>query len=62
LLFQDRSGILWIGTLNSGTNKLSADSGQFSIFRNYPANPVSLSIKTVGAFTEDKNENIFIAT
>jgi streptogramin lyase len=41
-LFRDRSGILWVGTSHSGINKLPANAGQFSLYRNNPGNPASL--------------------
>src|SRR6185503_20821742 len=54
-LFKDHSGNLWIGTSHSGINKLSASSGQFSLYRNNPSNPSSLGTNAVGAFTEDRH-------
>jgi len=61
-IIQDRSDILWIGTLNSGINKLKPRSLQFGLYRNNPGDIATLGLDTVGAFAEGMSGNIWVGT
>ena len=42
-LLVDRRGVLWVGTQQGGLNRFDAKTGRFSVYRNDPENPHSLS-------------------
>src|SRR5512139_1326948 len=47
-LFKDRLCILCVATSLSGINKLSAGTGQFSLYQKKPSDPTSLGINATG--------------
>ncbi len=51
-IFEDRTGILWLGTLNGGLNRFDPASGRFTHFVNDPGNPASLSNNRVKCILE----------
>jgi len=59
--FIDRSGILWIGTVN-GLNKVNLEAKKFNHFRSIPGLKNSLSNNYINGFYEDNNNNLWIAT
>jgi len=67
LIYEDRSGILWIGTYGGGLNKLvpSENEGSpptFIHYENNPNNPNSLSSNIVLSIHEDKSGVLWIGT
>jgi len=56
-LLQDSRGFLWIGTYD-GLNKY--DGYKFIVYRNNPADPLSISDNMIGALCEDKQGNIWV--
>lgn len=58
-ILQDRAGFLWFGTQN-GLNRW--DGYQFTVYRNDPKDPASLSNNYIRSLTEDARGNIWIGT
>ena len=61
-LFLDRSGVLWIGTINSGLNKIDLYQKPFELFKKKPGNATGLSDNTIYCFEEDWLGNVWIGT
>ncbi len=61
-ILQDRSGVIWIGTLASGINKLNLNSLQFRTYRNDATNSSSLPSNHVGSFSETRDGSIWVGT
>jgi signal transduction histidine kinase/ligand-binding sensor domain-containing protein len=61
-LLLDRSGVLWVGTFDSGLNKLNLESLQFRTYKNNPANTASLASNRVSAFAETRDGGIWVGT
>jgi signal transduction histidine kinase/ligand-binding sensor domain-containing protein len=61
-IFEDREGILWIGTDGGGLNKLDRDTGQFVRFQHDPQDPQSLSHNAVQTIYEDREGALWIGT
>jgi serine phosphatase RsbU (regulator of sigma subunit)/ligand-binding sensor domain-containing protein len=53
-IFEDRSGVLWLGTQTGGLNKLDQYAEKFTAFVPEPNNPNSLSNFMVRAIHEDR--------
>jgi signal transduction histidine kinase/ligand-binding sensor domain-containing protein len=62
VLLQDHSGVLWVGTYDTGINKLDLDSLQFRTYQNNPADSTSLASDRVSAFAETKDGDIWVGT
>jgi len=54
-VYQDRGGVLWVGTENAGLNILNFQQEQFSRYMHRPADPNSLSPGRVKAIYRDSN-------
>src|SRR5262249_36772958 len=55
-LFQDRDGVLWIGTWYGGANHVDLASGGFQRYRHSIEDPQSLSnSQVIGTVTDDRN-------
>ncbi len=61
-IYEDRSGLIWIGTKGGGLNKINLNREKFKRFRNDPEDPNSLSDNQVYALYEDKEGMIWIGT
>lgn len=61
-IFEDHTGALWIGTLDSGVHRLDPQTGQVTTFRHAAANKHSLSSDRVRAIMEDDAHRLWIAT
>ncbi|MGH7491156.1 MAG: sensor histidine kinase [bacterium] len=61
-LFADKSGTLWIGTLNGGLCRFDRENSRFIRYRHDPANPKSLSNDHVRAIFADGNGTYWIGT
>ena len=61
-VLQDRSGVIWIGTLSAGINKLNLDTLQFRTYRADASNPNSLPSNHIGSFTETTDGKIWVGT
>ncbi len=60
-VFRDRSGKLWIGTLN-GLDRLDEHTGKFFHYRNDPSDPNSLPDNWVWPIYQDSRGNLWIGT
>ena len=61
-IFEDRDGMMWIGTEGGGLNKFDATTGTFTHYRHQPDNPNSLSSDTVIAIMQDQEGLLWIGT
>lgn len=60
-VFRDKSGNLWVGTVD-GLDKLDEKTGKFQHFKNNPADPNSISDNWVWPIFEDSKGNLWIGT
>lgn len=61
-LFEDRSGILWVGTRRGGLNKVDRNRSKFRHYTHVPGNEQSLSHNVVTAIYEDDSTHLWIGT
>lgn len=61
-IYQDRSGVLWIGTKGGGISKYDSEKKNFVLIRNQPNAINSLSHNAVRVLTEDRSGNLWIGT
>jgi DNA-binding NtrC family response regulator/ligand-binding sensor domain-containing protein len=61
-VYEDVTGIFWIGTFNGGLNRYDPMTGKFKHYRNNPANPHSISHNVVRVIYEDRSGNLWIGT
>jgi ligand-binding sensor domain-containing protein len=61
-IFEDRSGVLWIGLFGGGIYRFDRVSGKLSQYRNDPSMPGSLSDNRVLSILEDRSGTLWIAT
>jgi PAS domain S-box-containing protein len=61
-IYEDKVGILWIGTNYGGINKYNPCRRQFVLYRNHPNDANSLSRNTIQAILEDSKGMIWIGT
>ena len=59
---EDHTGVLWIGTLKGGLDRLDPQSGRITVFRHDSGNSRSLSNDRVTAILEDGAERLWVAT
>jgi PAS domain S-box-containing protein len=60
-IFVDRSGIVWIGTLGGGINKIMPGY-KFERYYSTPGNSRSLAVNNITAIYEDKNRGIWVGS
>jgi ligand-binding sensor domain-containing protein/signal transduction histidine kinase len=58
--YQDRGGVLWVGTENAGLNILNFRQEQFVLYKHRPADPSSLSPGRVKAIHQDPNGVLWV--
>jgi ligand-binding sensor domain-containing protein/serine phosphatase RsbU (regulator of sigma subunit) len=61
-LFEDDSGILWVGTDGGGLNRLDLRSGRFSHYLNDSRNPQSLSYDEIRSIYQDRSGLLWVGT
>jgi signal transduction histidine kinase/ligand-binding sensor domain-containing protein len=59
-VYQDRGGVLWVGTENGGLNLLNFRQEQFGLYRHRPGDPNSLSPGKVTAIYEEPSGTVWI--
>lgn len=59
-VYQDRGGVLWVGTENAGLNILNFRQQQFHPYSHRPADPNSLSPGRVKAIYQDSNGVLWV--
>lgn len=61
-LYIDSVGVLWVGTENSGINKVDTKAKPFFNYRHTPAKKNSISENVIRAVNEDNRGNLWIGT
>jgi len=61
-LFQDSSGVIWVGTWGGGLNRFDLKKEEFKVYKNSPGNPKSLSNNNVWSIYEDRDRVLWIGT
>jgi len=61
-VYEDNSGLLWIGTIGGGVNKFDKEKRKFNHYKHNPYDPASLSFYSVLPIYEDNSGNIWIGT
>jgi len=61
-IYEDRSGVLWIGTLGGGLSKYNRTADQFALYQHNPNLPNSLSDNIVWSIYEDRSGLLWIGT
>jgi len=61
-IYEDRAGILWIGTFNGGLNRYDPKKDEFQCYRHIPGRADSLSSDTIGAIIEARDGAFWIGT
>lgn len=61
-IYEDRGGVLWVGTHRGGVNKFVRKRNQFINYTSNPYDSQSLNDHTVMAFAEDRSGNLWIGT
>lgn len=59
-LFEDRSGVLWVGTAGDGLQRIDGD--QYKTYQADPDEPESISSKFVNAILEDESGVLWVGT
>ena len=59
-IYEDRTGVLWIGTRRGGLNKFDHETEKFTIYQNVPNDPYSLSYNEVTSICEDSHGMLWI--
>ena len=59
-IYQDRSGVLWVGTENTGINILNLRQEHFVCYRHRPGDPNSISPGRVKAIYQDPNGVLWV--
>ena len=61
-IFEDREGLLWVGTGGGGVSKLDLQPKQFALYQHEPGNPNSLAANDVRALYEDRFGDLWVGT
>jgi signal transduction histidine kinase/ligand-binding sensor domain-containing protein len=61
-IYEDRSGVLWIGTWDGGLNKFDREQKKFTYWKNDPLDSHSLSDNSVYSICEDRSDVLWIGT
>ncbi len=62
VIYEDRSGILWIGTKNGGLNKFNRDTEKFFYYKHEEENIKSLSNNSISVIYEDSSGTLWTGT
>ena len=58
-IYEDRSGVLWIGTSFGGLNKYARSTQKFALYNNHVSPYYNLSDNNIWSIYQDKNRKIF---
>ena len=61
-IYEDQTGVLWVGTVNGGLNRFDHETETFIRYKNDPDNPNSLSHNSVRSIYEDRAGVLWIGT
>ena len=59
-MYEDRSGVLWIGSDQSGLDRFDRETERFAHYQNDPSDPHSLNPNSVSAILEDRSGALWI--
>jgi ligand-binding sensor domain-containing protein len=59
---EDSSGALWLASLGNGLHRFDPDRGQFTVYRNEPGDPRSLSNDVVNSVYLDRSGTVWAGT
>jgi ligand-binding sensor domain-containing protein len=62
VIYEDKSGILWVGTWNQGLNKFDRKTGKFYTYWHDPSNVKTISDNLIYSISEDKSGTLWIGT
>jgi PAS domain S-box-containing protein len=61
-IYEDRSGVLWVGTYGGGLNRYDRETETFTRYRHDPDDPASLSHDRVFTIYEDRSGAMWVGT
>ena len=61
-LYEDRAGVVWVGTDDAGLNRFEPESDSFRRYRHDPQDPKSLAHDSVLSILQDKGGALWIGT
>ena len=61
-IYEDKDGLIWIGTISGGLNRFDPVTEKFTRFKNNPLKPTSISVNSIHRIYEDQFGNIWLAT
>jgi signal transduction histidine kinase/ligand-binding sensor domain-containing protein len=61
-IFEDSSGVLWMGTKRGGLNRFNRQDETFTHYKNIPGEPTSLSYNNISAIVEDREGVLWIGS
>ncbi len=59
-ILRDSYGYMWFGTTNNGLNRY--DGTNFTVYKNDPSEPASISHNTINTIFEDRSRNLWVGT
>jgi len=62
VIYQDREGVLWVGTADGGLNRFDHDAEEFTRYQHDDGDPHSLSHDMVWAIYEDREGVLWVGT
>ncbi len=62
VLFEDRSGTMWVGTQSDGVKRWHPESDAFVTYRHQPGNPESLADNQVSSLYQDRSGTFWVGT
>jgi len=61
-IYEDRTGVLWVGTSEGGLSKFDRTNRKFTHYQSEANNPNSLSTNSVSSFYEDQSGALWVGT
>jgi len=61
-IVEDSSGAMWLASLGNGLHRFDPERGQFTVYRNEPGNPRSLSNDVVNSVYVDRTGTVWAGT
>jgi len=62
VVYEDRSGVIWVGTFNGGLNRYVLKKNQFVRYRFSPTDTTTLSSDLINCLVEDRSGSLWIGT
>lgn len=62
VIYEDQQGVIWVGTLDRGLNRLDRRTGKFTRYQPIPGDPLSLSDRRINSILEDASGRLWIGT